>query len=344
MRVALDELTTVAGTRGDDLDIVGGGTLRGVAIEKVRWRTVDVDGRLLPRRTRFVECRFVEWRVTNAMWRGVSFERCSFERVHFGWLAGVADMVDCVVDGVFRAELSGRHRVRGNDFTRASGVSFVDGVDHRANRFAQDGSQVIVTLDHPGWPQVVARARQGDPVADTLVKRLSRRQTFDVLYASETNAEDWDFYAGIFGGAARGDGVAGLASFGRGEAAFFRAPGDEAAWAHARRHAPEPAFDAELTPDGLAALSRALNAGPGAGWALVREDERRMLVRLDEPLVRALGRIRDDALPQLLSTWARENDSLLGCDWSDDPDEVIRHLAELARQEPEMPLYAVLFE
>ncbi len=345
MKVALDALATVAGTRGDDLDVAGGGTLRGVAIEKLRWRTVNVDGRLLARTTRFVECRFVDWRVTNAIWRGVSFDRCSFERVHFGWLDGVVDMAECSVDGIFRVELSGRHRIHGNDFTRATGVRFVDGVDLRANRFAEDGSQLIVSRDNPNWSHVVARAVRGDPVADTLVKQLSGRQSFSVLYANDTDAEDWTFYKGLFGGTpSDGAHVAALPSFGRGVARFFRAPGDEAAWAHSRRDATEPAFDAELTPTGITALSRALTARLGAGWTLVREDDRKMLVRFDQPLIRALGQIAADQLPRVVSAWSRENEALHHGDWTDDPSAVVRHLAELARHEPQMPLYAVLVE
>lgn len=339
----MSELPDHASSRGEDLDLIGGETVVGATVHSLRYRSLTVAKPLRARRkTRFVDCHFVGWRIGRAILDGVSFERCVLSDIRMGWISGVESMVDCTVDGVFGMPLSGRHPIIGNDFSRAIRIGFMDGVRFDLNRFAIDGSQLIVSKEHHNWPRVLARAASGDPVADTIVKHLCGRQSWEVLYRTETDPADWAFYAEHFGDDAPSAETPErlLPSFGQGQIGFTEAADDDDAWRRGHLERPQPLFDVHLTPAGLQVLGEALGLSQSNGCTLVREDDARMLVRLEKALFTALRGVTDRQL--LLQDWNERTRSLGEGEWADDPGPLLDYLLRLARRRTNGNVYAVL--
>ncbi|HVM19387.1 MAG TPA: hypothetical protein VM433_12650 [Mycobacteriales bacterium] len=253
-------------------------------------------------------------------------------------------MTNCTISGTFAVTLSGKYDVSGNDFSKAVGVRFLDGVELAENKFATDGSQIVVRRDHRGWPSVLARADAGNVLADDLRRKLSGPQSWAVLYESQTDRQDWLFYAGIFGPAAsraRTMTPGPEESMGRGVVYFLAATNDAEAWEHALHRGSPQTFDAHLTISGLEALGAAVGLDREATATRLQETDEKMLVGLSPDLVQAL---RDASRPEpLLRAWNAQTALLPEGEWADDPGAVLQVLLEVASSASvDQRLYAVI--
>jgi hypothetical protein len=260
------------------------------------------------------------------------------------WVVGVEDFTGCTVSGTFAVTLSGRHEVKGNDFSQAVGVRFLDGVDLSQNKFATDGSQIVVRRDHDSWRSVLGRADAGDVVALDLKRKLSGRQTWAVLYESQTDAQDWRYYASLYGPAVsnRSNVVQRPEeSLGLGAIYFLVAANDAEAWRKALFQAAPLAFDVHLTVSGLQALGASMGVDPAAAATRVHETDEKVLVRLSSQLVRALRELSDR--DELLSRWSALVAAGPEGRWADDPMAVLQALvAASSEAADDQQLYAVM--
>jgi hypothetical protein len=215
--------------------------------------------------------------------RRVTFEDCVFEDVRFDSVYGDFDLVRCTVWGLWSGPVGDSGRVEGLDVSRASGMAFCEGVDLDQITWADDGSQVVVTRQSPGWRDVELRAQGGDQVAWGITRRVSGRQRWALLSRASMSADDWDFYASRFGGRV-GGGPGLLPGLGVGQVAVVL-------------HGPEGSvreaavWDLELSPSPVDLLAGLLGIDQAERSAVLDADsETGMSYGLGEALVRGLGR------------------------------------------------------
>lgn len=350
MSISLQDLPFHSATQGGTLEVRAGGVLSDAAIERLQWDEIRIRGLWVIKKTILRGCRIREWKIRYAGLYGTSLHDCVLDRMHLPSVEGIESMTGCTVNGLFRAYLSGRHRIEGNDFSRAIGVGFEDGVKLERNTFASDGSQLVLHRDHPRWQAVRDRAMAGDVVANTLIQRLKGKQAWTVLYISQTDPEDWLFYTRLFAppevvssALAGAEPRSVIPSFGRGFVDLVVAATDDDAWRAATTSASRPLADVELTPSGLDPLAVTLGQPPGGTSVVVRDDEQRMLIRLSREMTAALAQLPEEALPEIASDWARGILEILEEDeWVDDPVLFLSHLVAAAKDVGQRSVYVVL--
>lgn len=326
------------------MDVAGGGALHESTVGPLRYRNLVVHSRLPFRSTRFVNCQLPQWRASQLALHRVTFQRCQLIDWKVAWGYGITSMTGCRVTGILRTVLSGKHRIEGNDFSRVSGIVFTDGIPLDRNRFASDGTQLIVSRDHGAWADVEGLARRGDVVADSLTKALAGKQSWAVLYRRETDAADWLFYNehfGDFAGASEGpSSELLLPSLGQGQVAFLWASLNEDARDLVLIKRPGRLFEAQLTPAGLVILGQVLGLAPERTITAAASDEHRALFRLEAPFLAELRAVGD--YDRLLRQWVEGLDHLEEGEWADDPAAVLDHLITTVQRSSEDRLYAVL--
>lgn len=346
MKTPIGSLRDLNGSRGEELQVVGGGRL----VEEVLGPFTYREFWLLPGRwgrgTTLERCTLRGWRATRATLQRTRLDGCDLVEAHLPWVDGSIDLVDCRVSGTFAATLSGTRAVHGNDFSQAVGTGFADGVPLHSNVFATDGSQLVVHREALSYGALLERAASGDPVAMDLSLKMSGPQAWQVLYRSQTAPEDWTFYWDAFGPpeGRRGDPSVELEqddgpapSFGRGVVRFLRAASDAQADEVGRRLT-APTLDVQLSTEGLRALGAVL--GVSAGVLVVREDENHMLVRLSEGLTHALTEAERDGL---LIAWQEAALDPMGNHWADEPADALDELLRVAAAcRPPEHVYALI--
>ena len=315
------ELERLSGTRGEELLFAGGGTVEDVHVDDLRYRDVEFDAGMFDRRrTTFVRCEFSRWRVTRAQLRGVSLRDCTLRSATFAAVQGVRDMVGCRVEGVFRVWLSGRHSVVGNDFSRAVGVHFEDGVDLSKNTFATDGSQLVLDRRQPGWEAVRRRAQAGAVVARSVVAGLSGAQVAQLLTRADMLEEDWAFYSSVVGVSVETSPVEVRAASLWPEAAVAKviSVSDPAAGVDSADAVFHGDFDIQAGLAGIEGLAVVLSV-PDDAYVVVADDPERAVVRLEPAVRAALVELSDAELPPAAQAWAEVNEELAGGQWAEDP-------------------------
>lgn len=294
---------------------------------------------------RLEACDLSDWAIGRANLPTLSLHECRLTNVNMPWLVGPRSLTACSIEGVFNATLSGRFEVAGNNFEKAVGVRFADGVPLDANTFAIDGTQIIIRRDHPSWRRVLDRAAQGDATAVDLRIKCSGRQSWQVLYRAQTNDEDWRFYAELFGGLPfeTSSSLPTLLeeSLGQGVVHFLGADSDSEAWRRAHLTATGPSLDVQLTPSGLRSLAELLKLDQGTAIAIVREDHDRMVLRLHPDFTQALRSVTQRS--ELLASWQLALGQALQPEWADDPQAVLDALLATATTTKQGEfLYAVM--
>lgn len=326
------------------MDVAGGGALHESTVGPLRYRNIVVHSRLPFRNRRFVDCQLPDWRASQLAMHRVTFERCHLIDWKVAWAYGITSMIGCRVTGVLRTVLSGKHRVEGNDFSQMRGIVFTDGIPLDGNRFASDGTQLIVSRDHRAWAEVEGLAHRGDVVAENLTKALAGKQSWSVLYRRDTDAADWSFYTEHFGGVAGASEAPPsellMPSLGQGQVAFCWAFSDEDARDSVLSKRPGQLFEAQLTPAGLVILGQVLGLAPDRTIAPVASDEHRALFRLETPFLARLRAVGDH--DRLLRQWVEGLEHLEEGEWADDPAAVLEELITTVQRSSEDRLYAVL--
>jgi hypothetical protein len=205
LRVPIDQLGELSTRHGDQLTIVGSGTARGLDLSRLHFASITIEsGRGLFADTVFEDCDFSEMQTTALDLADSVFERCRFTDVRVQMRPTVthARFVDCVFSGEWQANFTAggrwRPRVRGNDFTQATGMAFYHGVDPHANRFDLGGRHLILRRDRECWQAACALVDQGHPWLGMKLSSLRGEgpigyaQDWTLLYRDTFTAVEWE--------------------------------------------------------------------------------------------------------------------------------------------------------
>jgi len=203
--VPIDRLAGLSSRQGERLTIVGPGTARGLDLSRLRFATITVDnGRGRSTRTVFEDCDFSGLRTTGLDAGSSDFVRCRFTEVQVKAPLGVtrARFLDCVFAGVWEANFTAgsrwRPRVQGNDFTRATGMAFYDGVAPYANRFDVGGRHLVLRRDRECWQAALDLVDQGHPWLGMKVSSLRGQgpvgygQDWALLFRDDFTGSEWE--------------------------------------------------------------------------------------------------------------------------------------------------------
>jgi hypothetical protein len=204
LRVRVDQLPNLSTREGRELTIVGPGHARWLDLSRLQFSTITVnDDRGLFAETVFEDCDFSGLRTAALDPGNSAYVRCRFADVQVKVLLGVTEarFLDCTFSGEWEANFTAgsrwRPRVRGNDFTQATGMNFYDGVDPYANRFDLGGRHLILRRDRECWQAALALVQEGYP---RLRRELSSlrgegptgyEQDWTLLGRDEFTAEEW---------------------------------------------------------------------------------------------------------------------------------------------------------
>lgn len=307
MRVTLDELAGLSKARFDELDVIGGGTLADATIGPLRCRQLHFQPSMF-RSFTFRRCRFVDVRVSMAWFTRTTLIDCSVVGIQVSSVMRFPQMVRSSVDGVMQGALGPRDAGRSNDFRLVRGVNYWDGVDLSANLLPSPGPDTfILRRNHPNWPLLVERAK-GDIAADSLVKNLSGRQEWAVIYRELTPSSDWAFLAEHFG--EKGIDKAPLAAaedqldFGYGEIAVFSAAPQAAHITPASAVRLSGAHTTRI----VSRVADALHLASETHWRMASDSTDYFVVGLDEELRAALSRLDGEGVRRVASASAASDE------------------------------------
>ncbi len=210
--VSATDLATSRRRSGDELQVIGRGRVRGADLTGLRFVQLIIKQQRRPgvtarhlRSLTFEDCDFSGLRTTWFDPDGAEFLRCKFSDVRIKASLLKAAFRDCSFSGTVEANFSAKgvfgtaqSRISGNDFRRASGMAFFDGVAANANMFDLGGRHLILRRDRECWKAALALVEDGHPWLAAKLSSLrgegpiGYNQDWVLLYRDAFTEQEWD--------------------------------------------------------------------------------------------------------------------------------------------------------